>query len=78
MKICIFGAGEIGGYMATKLAALGADFSLMACGPHLTALQSNGLVLIEGRRSQTRKVRATDDARSLGPQDYVILTLKAH
>jgi 2-dehydropantoate 2-reductase len=78
VKICIFGAGAIGGYMAAKLAALGADISLVARGPHLAALQSNGLVLIEDGRSQTYKVRATDDARSLGPQDYVILTLKAH
>ncbi|TGD43920.1 2-dehydropantoate 2-reductase [Pseudotabrizicola sediminis] len=78
MKICIFGAGAIGGYMGAKLAAVGADVSLVARGPHLAALQSKGLTLIEDGHMTTHKVRATDDARTLGPQDYVILTLKAH
>ncbi|MGQ0567326.1 MAG: 2-dehydropantoate 2-reductase [Gemmobacter sp.] len=78
MKICIFGAGAIGGYMGAKLAAVGADVSLVARGPHLAALQSKGLTLIEEGHATTHKVRATDDARTLGPQDYVILTLKAH
>jgi len=78
MKICIFGAGAIGGYIGAKLAAVGADVSLVARGPHLAALQSRGLTLIEDGHAQTHKVRATDDARTLGPQDYVILTLKAH
>jgi 2-dehydropantoate 2-reductase len=78
MKICIFGAGAIGGFLGAKLAAVGADVSLVARGPHLAALQSRGLTLIEEGRAQTYPVRATDDAGSLGPQDYVILTLKAH
>jgi 2-dehydropantoate 2-reductase len=78
MRICIFGAGAIGGYMGAKLAAAGADVSLVARGPHLAALQAKGLTLIEAGRAQTHRVRATDDARTLGPQDYVILTLKAH
>ena len=78
MKICIFGAGAIGGYMGAKLAAVGADVSLVARGPHLAALQSKGLTLIEGGQTTTHTVRATDDARTLGPQDFVILTLKAH
>lgn len=78
MRICIFGAGAIGGYMGAKLAAIGADVSLVARGPHLAALQSKGLTLIEDGRATTHRVRATDDSRSLGPQDYVILTLKAH
>lgn len=78
MKICIFGAGAIGGYMGAKLAAAGADVSLVARGPHLAAIQSRGLTLIEDGQSHTVQVRATDDASSLGPQDYVIVTLKAH
>jgi 2-dehydropantoate 2-reductase len=64
--------------MGAKLAAAGADVSLVARGPHLAALQSKGLTLIEEGHTTTHKVRATDDARTLGPQDYVILTLKAH
>lgn len=78
MKICIFGAGAIGGYMGAKLAAVGAEVSLVARGPHLAAMQDNGLTLIEEGETRTHKVRAVADARELGPQDYVILTLKAH
>lgn len=78
MRICIFGAGAIGGYMGAKLAAAGADVSLVARGPHLAALQANGLTLLEEGEEKTCQVRATDDANSLGQQDYVILTLKAH
>lgn len=79
MKICIFGAGAIGGYMAAKLVQAGADVSIVARGPHLAAMQDKGLTLIEeGRDPVTLPVRATANAADLGPQDYVILTLKAH
>ncbi|MDA9012135.1 2-dehydropantoate 2-reductase [Planktomarina temperata] len=78
MKICIFGAGAIGGYMGAKLAAAGADVSLVARGPHLKAMQENGLRLIEETGISTVKVSASDTASDLGPQDYVIVTLKAH
>ena len=78
MRICIFGAGAIGGYLGAKLAMAGADVALVARGPHLAALQARGLTLIEAGVSTTVPVRATDDAASLGPQDYVIVTLKAH
>jgi 2-dehydropantoate 2-reductase len=79
MKICIFGAGAIGGYMGVKLAQAGVDVSLVARGPHLAAMKANGLTLIEedGIRS-TVEVTASDDPATLGPQDYVIVTLKAH
>lgn len=78
MKICIFGAGAIGGYMGAKLAEAGADVSLVARGPHLAAMQANGLTLIEDGQSTTLPVTASDDPEELGPQDYVIITLKAH
>lgn len=78
MKICIFGAGAIGGYMGAKLAMAGADVSLVARGPHLAAMQANGLTLIENGTETTVPVRASDDPATLGPQDYVIITLKAH
>ncbi|MGJ8623110.1 MAG: 2-dehydropantoate 2-reductase [Yoonia sp.] len=79
MKICVFGAGAIGGYMGVKLAQAGADVSLVARGPHLAAMQSKGLTLIEeGGEPQTVQVNASDNAADLGPQDYVIVTLKAH
>jgi pyrroline-5-carboxylate reductase len=78
MKICIFGAGAIGGYMGAKLAQAGADVSLVARGPHLAAMKENGLRLIEGTRRRTVAVTASDNPADLGPQDYVIVTLKAH
>lgn len=78
MKICIFGAGAIGGYMGAKLAQAGADVSLVARGPHLAAIKANGLRLIEGDSDTTVQVTASDDAATLGTQDYVIVTLKAH
>jgi 2-dehydropantoate 2-reductase len=79
MKICVFGAGAIGGYMGVKLAQAGAEVSLVARGPHLAAMQENGLTLIEeDGKPQTVKVNASDNPADLGPQDYVIVTLKAH
>lgn len=79
MKICIFGAGAIGGYMAAKLAQAGADVAIVARGPHLAAIRAKGLTLIEeGADPVTVQVRASDSADDLGPQDYVIVTLKAH
>lgn len=78
MRICIFGAGAIGGYMGAKLAAAGADVSLVARGPHLAAMQARGLTLIEEDATRTVPVRAASDPAALGPQDYVIVTLKAH
>jgi 2-dehydropantoate 2-reductase len=78
MKICIFGAGAIGGYMGAKLAKAGADVSLVARGPHLAAMRDKGLTLIEEEGTFTVPVRASDDPAELGPQDYVVITLKAH
>lgn len=79
MRICIFGAGAIGGYMAAKLAQAGADVAIVARGPHLAAIRDKGLTLLEdGADPLTVQVRATDVAAELGPQDYVIVTLKAH
>ena len=78
MKICIFGAGAIGGYMGAKLAAAGADVSLVARGPHLRAMQERGLTLIEEGERRTVAVRAAEDPAALGLQDYVVVTLKAH
>ncbi|MCL4107714.1 UNVERIFIED_CONTAM: hypothetical protein GTU68_022175 [Idotea baltica] len=78
MKICIFGAGAIGGYLGVKLAQAGADVSLVARGPHLAAMQAKGLTLIEENGESTVSVTASDDPATLGVQDYVIVTLKAH
>lgn len=79
MRICIFGAGAIGGYMAAKLAQAGADVAIVARGPHLAAIRDKGLTLLEeGADPVTVHVRASDNAADLGVQDYVIVTLKAH
>ncbi|SNS99660.1 2-dehydropantoate 2-reductase [Tropicimonas sediminicola] len=79
MKICIFGAGAIGGFMGARLARTGADVSLVARGPNLEAIRTNGLTLLEeGAEPETARLRASDDPSDLGPQDYVIVTLKAH
>ncbi len=79
MKICVFGAGAIGGYMGVKLAQAGADVSLVARGPHLAAMQANGLKLIEeGGEETVVSVTASDNPADLGVQDYIIVTLKAH
>lgn len=79
MKICLFGAGAIGGYMGAKLAQAGADVSLVARGAHLAAMQQNGLRLVEEGGGETVvSVCASDDPAALGVQDYVIVTLKAH
>jgi 2-dehydropantoate 2-reductase len=78
MKICIYGAGAIGAYLGAQLAKTDCEVSLVARGPHLEAMQKNGLTLRMGGEESTMQVNATDDPATLGPQDYVIITLKAH
>jgi len=78
MKVCIFGAGAIGGYMAMALHEGGADVSLVARGPHLAAIRDKGLTLRIGGEEKNAKLRASDDPAELGPQDHVIVGLKAH
>jgi len=78
MKICIFGAGAIGGYVGTKLALSGADVSFVARGPNLRAIKENGVKLLSEGQTLIAHPDATDDPRELGPQDYVVLAVKAH
>ncbi len=78
MKICIFGAGAIGGYLAARLAATNVDLSLVARGAHLEAMRRDGLTLRADAEETIVAVNATDDPAILGPQDYVVVTLKAH
>jgi 2-dehydropantoate 2-reductase len=79
MKLCIFGAGAIGGYLGAKLIQAGeCEVSLIARGPHLKALKEKGLTLVSEGESVTLPVTASDDPAELGPQDYVIIALKAH
>ena len=79
MKICVVGAGAIGGYLAVRLADAGHDVSVVARGPHLTAIRSDGLTLIEEEQTLVADgLVATDRIRDLAPQDVVLLALKAH
>lgn len=78
MKVCIYGAGAIGGYLGVELARAGADVSLVARGGHLEAMQTNGVKLLINGEERVARVRATDNPAELGPQDYVFIALKAH
>ena len=79
MKICIFGAGAIGGLMGAKLAAKGdVDVTFIARGPHLAAMRENGVKLISEGTEQLVHPRCVESAEEAGPQDYVLVTLKAH
>lgn len=78
MRVCIYGAGAIGGYIGAQLAHAGADVSLVARGPHLAAMRENGLRLRIGDEERVTRVTATSDPTELGPQDYVFVSLKAH
>ncbi len=78
MKVGIFGAGAIGGFLGAKLTAAGADVTLIARGPHLAAMQANGLRLISGDETITTHPRCLSDPAEAGVQDFVIVTLKAH
>lgn len=77
MRICIYGAGAIGGNFAARLADAGNDVSVVARGAHLDAIRANGLTLLSGDRKIVAKVKASADPAELGPQDVVISTLKA-
>jgi 2-dehydropantoate 2-reductase len=77
MKICIYGAGAIGGWMGVRLAQVGHDVSVIARGATLNALRENGLQLIEDGTTTTAPVRAAGSSAELGPQDIVIVAVKA-
>ena len=79
MKICIFGAGAIGGYLAAHLARSdGVEVSVIARGEHLAAIRQHGLVIESPRGELRARVAASDNAADLGIQDFVIVALKAH
>jgi 2-dehydropantoate 2-reductase len=80
VRVCIVGAGAIGGLLGVRLALSGEQVSVLARSSNLAAIQSDGMTLVEpdGSVLVTRDVTASDDFASLGPQDLVILALKAH
>jgi 2-dehydropantoate 2-reductase len=78
LKVCVFGAGAIGGFLGTALADAGADVSLVARGAHLAAIRERGLRLQIDGTERVVRLRCTDHPAELGEQDYLIITLKAH
>jgi 2-dehydropantoate 2-reductase len=77
MRVCVFGAGAIGGHLAVRLARGGAEVSVLARGPHLAAIQRDGLTVHTSDGQLHTRVRASDDPKALGPQDAVLVTVKA-
>ena len=77
MRICIYGAGAIGGFLAVRLTQSGEDVSVIARGPHLRAIEKSGLTLTNAAEHSVVRVRAAECADQLGPQDCVVVTLKA-
>ena len=77
-SVCVFGAGAIGGFLAARLAMAGASVSVVARGPHLAAMQADGLILESEGATHVTRPHVTADTAALGPQDYVFITLKAH
>ena len=79
MKICVVGAGAIGGYLAVRLAGIGEQVSVVIRGANLAAVRANGMKLVNADGSeQVAQLAATDDMTTLGEQDVVILGMKAH
>ena len=78
MKICIVGAGAIGGYLGVKLITAGFDVSLVARGAHLEAMSKNGLTLIEDEKEISCFPKCTDSMEKLSKMDFIFITLKAY
>ena len=77
-SICVFGAGAIGGLMAAKLEMAGTPVTVVARGPHGDAMRAKGLVLLSDGKETVTEPRVASDPKEIGPQDYLVLTLKAH
>jgi 2-dehydropantoate 2-reductase len=78
MRICVFGAGAIGGYLAVQLAKAGYEVTVIARGSHLRAIQQRGLKLLVNGQENVARLPASDNPADFGVQDVVICTLKAH
>jgi 2-dehydropantoate 2-reductase len=77
MRICVFGAGSVGGYLAGGLSRGGAEVSVVARGAHLAAIRANGLTVETPADAFTARVVASDNPADLGVQDLVLVTVKA-
>ena len=77
MKICVYGAGAVGGLMGAWLARAGHDVSAVARGAQLEAIRRDGLRVRSKGATESFRVKAENDPATLGPQDYVLVTVKA-
>lgn len=78
MRICVYGAGAIGGWLGAELSLAGEDVTLIARGPHLEAMKRDGVRIIVDSEERVARPLCTNHPAEAGPQDYVIVTLKAH
>lgn len=78
LKICVYGAGAIGSWLGARLHIAGYSTTLVTRGPHLEKLTTDGLTFIDEGNSETLRIPATEDVSSLGKQDLIFVTLKAH
>jgi len=76
MKVCVYGAGAIGGFIGTRLGAAGHALSAVARGATLAALRQHGLRLLQGGETIVAPVQAEEDPARLGPQELVIIAVK--
>jgi 2-dehydropantoate 2-reductase len=78
MRVAVLGAGAIGAYVGAALHRGGTEVHLVARGPHLEAIRSDGVTVLSPRGDFTARTPATDDPAAIGPVDYVFLGLKAN
>ncbi|MCR0984214.1 ketopantoate reductase family protein [Roseomonas populi] len=78
MRVCVFGAGAIGGHLAGRLARGGAEVSVVARGAALSAIREKGLTVEAPDATFTVRPDASDDPAALGPQDAVVVTVKGY
>lgn len=80
MRVCIVGAGAIGGYLGLRLARAGEEVTLIARSAHLEAIEKSGLRLLmqDGTEQVAKWVKATSSLREAGRQDVIVLAVKAH
>ena len=78
MKICIVGAGAIGGYLGVKLIKAGLDVSLVARGAHLEAMKKKGLTIIENEKETVCFPKCSENMEELGKMNFIFITLKAY
>jgi 2-dehydropantoate 2-reductase len=78
IRVAVMGAGAVGSYLGSRLAAAQSEVHLVARGPHLAALREKGLTLITPDGVSTTSVWATDDPASIGPVDIVLFCVKSY